>query len=171
MLCTDLLDDLGNQKQPMLDTWGAALIGLALVGLTHTVFAQAQRNILDGGHRMRHGFNTGSIHRAHFLDDVEKTIHLPQHALTLIGLELQTGEIGNAGDISRSQGHDVSSIETSCNPSLKRGLWLKFSQGMGYYPAFGLMLARQRVFGKKIQFNPVNMVMPGRGARHTREDF
>lgn len=46
------LDHLGDQEQAALDGRGAALIGVALVGLAGNVLAQAQGNVLDGGDRM-----------------------------------------------------------------------------------------------------------------------
>jgi hypothetical protein len=42
---------------------GAALVGFALVGLAHHVFAQAQRHVLDGCDGVGQGLDAGGIHR------------------------------------------------------------------------------------------------------------
>ena len=42
---------------------------------------------------------------------------------------------------------------------------------MGYYPAFGIRLASQRLLPEKYNFEAVNMVVAGRSAGHAREDF
>jgi hypothetical protein len=147
-VCHGLLNHLGNQKQAVFKRWGVALVGLPVVRLTHSVFPQPQSHILYGRQRVGKWLDARGVNRSHFLDQLKKAIDLRQHSRALGRLEFQSGQIGDTGDISRCQGHNRFSLETGCKTPQKTVWRFKFSQGMGYYPAFADMCAAQHFFAE-----------------------
>jgi hypothetical protein len=61
-------DHLGHEEKAGFDGRGALLVGFAVVGFAHDVVAQAQRDVLDRGHRMGQGLDARRIDRTHTFD-------------------------------------------------------------------------------------------------------
>jgi hypothetical protein len=81
----------------MGDRRGTALVVVAAVGLGDLVGAQSQDGVGGMGHR-RH---VGGVDRLQRLDEREDAVELGQGAFGLVGAELETGEIGDPGDVRR----------------------------------------------------------------------
>jgi copper chaperone CopZ len=64
---------------------------------------KVEGNVLHHGHGVGQGFNAEGVHGAHLLHNLEKTVDLGKHALTLIGGELKSRQVGDALDLGSVQ--------------------------------------------------------------------
>jgi hypothetical protein len=79
-----LLNHPGHQEEAALHGRGTALVGVAVVGFGDQVVAQSQGDVLHGCHGVGKRLDALGIDRPHLLDQVEKSIELAKHALTLL---------------------------------------------------------------------------------------
>lgn len=79
----------------MIDGRSDPLVVLAPVGLGDLICAQAQAEIAG----VRHRLDAGGVDRLQRLDQTEDIIELPEQARRFGGVEFQSRELGNTGDI------------------------------------------------------------------------
>jgi len=88
-------DDPWHQIQAVIDCRSDPLVILAPVGLGDLICAQAQAEVAG----VRHRLDAGGVDRLQRLDQTEDIIKLPEQARRFGGVEFQSRELGNAGDI------------------------------------------------------------------------
>jgi len=79
----------------VIDGRSDPLVILAPVGLGDLICAQAQAEVAG----VRHRLDAGGVDRLQRLDQTEDIIKLPEQARRYGGVEFQSRELGNAGDI------------------------------------------------------------------------
>ena len=150
----------GTRNRPLSTAGALRWLASRLFGSLATSSAQPQRDVLDGGHRMRQGLDAGGVDRAHALDQIEEAVDLAEHALAFVGGQLQPRERGDAGDIGdvRDIGKwTKSEHDRGCDRDARNGCAATrgISRGFGYYPAFAATPANAPAFAAKtIQSTP-----------------
>jgi hypothetical protein len=143
---------LGTRNRPRSTAGALRWLASRWSGSLTTSSRRRSATVLDRRHRVGQRLDAGGVHRAHLLDDVEKAVDLAQHPLTVGHGQFQPGQAGNALDVGESQGHGANT-EGRLQPVVKlplfRGGRPSYSQGMGYYPAFGAAAAKSALFHRK----------------------
>ena len=133
-----LFNDFWHKKQAALYRGCALLVGFAIVGLTHHIRPQAQRDGLDRGDGVGQRLDASGVHGFHLLDDVEKGVERAQHALGFVAAQLKASEVGDAVNVSALEGHVGSCGMRACFATNLGAEKPRLKRAIRYYPVFGV---------------------------------
>ncbi len=79
----------------MIDGRGDLLVIIAPIGFSDLIGAQAQAEVAGMGHRL----DAGGVDRLEGFDETKDIVELPEQAGRFSGVEFESRELGNSGDV------------------------------------------------------------------------